>query len=86
METSYKEIFAKKLKACKSKKDYKRLCKEMIIQFDAIDHIDRNQWRLFSEILGEDVYARIISLAIKMYILEKQGIPCDILSIENYDK
>lgn len=86
METSYKEIFEKKLKDCKSKKDYKKLCKQMLLQFDTIDHIDQNQWRLFSEILGEDLYSQIIALSIKMYILEQQGIPCDILSIENYDR
>lgn len=86
METSsYKEIFTKKYDKCKSKKDYKKLCKQMIYQMGAIDKIDENQWRLLSEILGEDTYAQILALSVKMYALEQQGISCNILSIEDYD-
>lgn len=79
---SYEELFSKKFKKCKSKKDYKKLCREMLMQFDAIDHIDANQCKIFSTILGTDTYAEGMALAIKMYILEQQGISCDILSIE----
>ena len=82
MTGSYYEIFASKMKKCKSKKDYKKLCKEMLYQFDAVDHIDENMWKIFSSTIGEDVYTDAMSAAIKMYILEKQGIICDILSIE----
>lgn len=88
MSNSYREIYEKKLKKCKSKKDYKRLCKQMLFQFDAIDGVDENQWRILSQIMGEDACAQVLALAIKMYTLEQQGISCDLLSIEDfrYDK
>jgi hypothetical protein len=85
METSYRDIFVKKMKSCKSKKDYKKLCKEMIFQYGVIDKIDANQWKLLSEIMGEDTYAQVVALSIKMYLLEQQGVGCDILSITDYD-
>lgn len=85
MGTSYKEIFSKKLKKCKSKKDYKRLCREMITQLSVIDKVDENQFLILSHMIGEDNAAYVLSLAIKMYWLEQQGIPCDLLSIEDYD-
>jgi hypothetical protein len=72
---SYCDIFSDKMKKCKSKKDYKRLCKEMIVQFDAIDHVDENKWQIFSSMIGEDNYLKGQAMAVKMYILEKQGIP-----------
>ena len=76
---SYCEIFSAKLKKCKSKKDYKRLCKEMIIQFDAIDQVDENKWQVFSTMIGEDNYLKGQAIAIKMYIMEKQGIPYSLI-------
>ena len=79
---SYHDIFATKLKKCKSKKDYKKLCKEMIVQFDAIDHIDKNQCRILSSMVGTDNYLKAMALAIKMFLLEKQGIPFDVISFE----
>lgn len=80
---SYFETFSRKYKKCKSKKDYKKLCREMIYLFDAIDCIDNNQWKIFSSLIGEDEYVKGVALAIKMYILEKQGISCDIVSYVN---
>ena len=82
-EQSYKEIFTKKYKNCKSKKDYKKLCKDMIFQFDVIDKVDENQWKIFSTLFGEDNYSQGLALALKMYLLEQQGISCDILTIED---
>ena len=84
MINSYREIFEKKFKKCKSKKDYKRLCKQMLFQFGAIDGVDENQWKILSQIMGEDACAKVLALAIKMYALEQQGISCDILSVEDY--
>ena len=81
---TYHDIFAKKLKKCKSKKDYKRLCKEMIIQYDVIDKIDENQCRIFSTMIGSDNYLKGLAMAIKMYILQKQGQDFDIVSFEQY--
>ena len=54
----------------------------MLFQFDAIDGVDENQWRILSQIMGEDACAQVLALAIKMYTLEQQGISCDLLSIE----
>ena len=82
MGTSYKDIFTEKYKECDSKKDYKHLCKEMLYQFEVIDRIDENQWKLLSSIIGEEAYSRVLALAIKMYLLERQGISCDLLTIE----
>ena len=81
--SSFEETFSAKLKKCKSKKDYKKLCKEMVFQFGVIDKVDTNQWKIFSHLIGEDNYCRGVSLAIKMYILESQGIECDIISYED---
>ena len=82
MGTSYKDIFTEKYKECDSKKDYKHLCKEMLYQFEVIDRIDENQWKLLSSIIGEEAYSRVLALAMKMYLLERQGISCDLLTIE----
>lgn len=80
---SYKGIFDKKFKKCRSKKDYKRLCKEMIFQFDTIDKIDENQWKIFTTLLGTETYAEGIAMAIKMYLLEQQGLSVDVFSCED---
>jgi hypothetical protein len=80
---SYYSVFKAKAKKCNSKKDYKRLCKEMLLQFDAIDKVDEHQWQIFSSILGEDAYSQGKELAVKMYILDQYGIPYDILSVED---
>ena len=80
---TYYELYSKKYKKCKSKKDYKKLCKEMIYHYGVIDQIDANQWKIFSSLIGEDEYFKGIALAIKMYILESQGVECDIVSCEN---
>lgn len=85
MEQSYHDIFAKKYKKCKSKKDYKKLCQEMIFQYDVIDKVDENQCKIFSSIIGQDAYLEGIALAIKMYILEQQGVSCDIISLIEKD-
>ena len=85
METTYKEIFSKKFKKCKSKKDYKRLCHEMLTQLDVIDKVEDNQYKIMAYLIGEDAYSRVLALSIKMYLLERQGIPCDVLTIEDYD-
>ena len=76
---SYYETFSRKYKKCKSKKDYKKLCREMVHLFDAIDHIDANQWKIFSSVIGEEEYLEGLALSIKMYILEQQGLPCDVI-------
>ena len=78
---SYQDIFSEKFKNCKSKKDYKKLCKSMIQQFEVIDRVDENQWKIFSSMIGSDTYAEGLALAIKMYILELQGISTDIISV-----
>lgn len=83
--TTYKEIFTAKMKDCKSKKDYKHLCKEMIVQLDVIDKVEENQYKILSSVIGEDASSRILALAIKMYWLERQGIDCDLLTIEDYE-
>ena len=76
---TYHDIFQAKLKKCKSKKDYKRLCKQMVFQLDVIDKIDENQRRIISSIVGSDNYTQIMAMAIKMFILEQQGMSVDIL-------
>ena len=78
---SYQEIYATKLNKCKSKKDYKKLCKEMISQFGVIDKVAENQWKIFSSMIGSDTYLEGVALAIKMYILEMQGISMDFVPI-----
>lgn len=82
MMGSYYDTFSSKMKKCKSKKDYKKLCKSMLYQFDAIDHIDANLWKVFSSTVGEDIYVGALSAAVEMYILEKRGVRCEVLSIE----
>ena len=81
---SYREIFSSKMKKCKSKKDYKRLCKEMIYQFDVIDKIDENQCRILSTMIGSDNYTKALAMAIKMYLLEQQGQEVDVVSFEQF--
>ena len=83
---SYYDLFAKKLKKCKSKKDYKKLCKEMINQFYVIDKVDINQWKIFSTLIGPDLYMQCQALAIKMYILEQQGVDLNFLSIYDIEE
>lgn len=83
MDGSYFDVFNKQYKKCKTRKDYKKLCKLMLGQFSMIDVVDRNKWKVFSSIMGEDACAHSIALAIKLSILEQQGINCDILTIEN---
>lgn len=86
MEQSYHDLFVKKYKKCQSKKDYKKLCKEMIFQYDVIDKVDENQSKIFTSMIGSETYSAVLALAIKMYILEQQGVSCDIVSlIENFD-
>ena len=82
--SSYHDIFSAKYKRCSSKKDYKRLCKEMIYQYGIIDKVDENQMRVFSSMIGENTYLQGVALAIKMLVLENQGISTDIVAI--YDK
>lgn len=79
---SYHDIFERKMKQCKSKKDYKKLCKEMIFQFGVIDKVDENQYKVFSSLIGSDNYLRGMASAIKMYLLEQQGVSFDIISSE----
>ena len=79
---TYKGIFSKKFKKCRSRKDYKKLCKEMINQFDVIDHVDENQCRIFTSMVGEEAYLEAIALSIKMFILEEQGYSTNILTYE----
>lgn len=82
-DTSYYNTYSRKLKKCKSKKDYKRLCKLMLSQLAVIDSVDENMWKIFASTIGEDAYSEALALAIRMSMLERSGIPCDILSIEN---
>ena len=79
---TYYDIFAEKFNHCKSKKDYKKLCKMMLKQFDVIDKVDANQWKIFSSLVGSDLYSYGIAMAIKMFIMEQQGIPVDVVTIE----
>lgn len=81
---SYHDTFSTKMKKCKSKKDYKKLCKEMIFQYGVIDKVDENQWKIFSSLIGSDNYLKGQALALKMYLLEQQGITFDIVSYEHY--
>lgn len=82
MQESYNEMFTRKYRKCHSKKDYKKLCKEMIRQLTLIDKIDENLWKIFASTCGEDVYPKALAAAIQMYLLEQQGISCDILTYE----
>lgn len=83
---SYQELFYDKMQKCKSKKDYKRLCKEMIKQFEVIDCVEANQYKIFSSMVGSDNYIKGMSLAIKMYILQRQGVYMDIVDLsEDYN-
>ena len=80
---SYQNIFTEKLKKCESKKDYKKLCKEMIFQFGVIDQVEENQWKIFSSMIGPEAYLEAQALAIKMYILKQQGVDCSVISISD---
>ena len=79
---SYYDIFAEKFAKCESKKDYKKLCKMMLKQLDVIDKVDANQWKIFSSLVGSDLYSYGIAMAIRMYIMEQQGVPVDVVTIE----
>lgn len=79
---TYKGIFSKKFKKCKSRKDYKKLCREMISQFDVIDHVDDNQYKIFTSMIGEEAYLGAIALSLKMLLLEEQGYSTDIITYE----
>lgn len=79
---NFYEMFEHAYKKCKSKKDYKKLCKKMLKQFDVVDGVTDAQTRILTHMLGEDKYLSIIALSIKLYLLELQGIPYDIVSIE----
>lgn len=79
---SYYDIFVEKFAKCKSKKDYKKLCKMMLKQLDVIDKVDANQWKIFSSLVGSDLYSYGIAMAIKMFIMEQQGVPVDVVTIE----
>ena len=79
---TYYDIFAEKFHQCESKKDYKKLCKMMLKQLDVIDKVDANQWKIFSSLVGSDIYSYGIAMAIKMFIMEQQGIPVDIVAVE----
>ena len=68
-------------KQCKSKKDYKKCCKSMLRQFEVIDGVDEQEWKLFSTLIGDDAYFQGKSLALRMYMLECQGISSDIISV-----
>lgn len=76
---SYTDMFTKKLENCEKKKDYKKLCKEMITQFEVIDKIDITQFKLFSSIMGAENYIKVVTLAAKIYLLQEQG--CDLVDI-----
>lgn len=79
----YQEIYRSRYKKCKSKKDYKKLCKDMLLQLDVIDRIDENQFKIISQMVGEEGCYEILALAIKMYVLDKQGIPYEMISVED---
>ena len=78
---TYQDIFTEKFKKCKSKKDYKKLCREMIKQYEVIDQVDENQWQIFSSLIGPETYLNAVAMSIRMYILQQQGIPCDVVSL-----
>ena len=83
---SYHDIFQEKYNKCESKKDYKKLCQSMIKQFDAIDKVDMNQWKVFSTLIGSDLYAQGVAMAIKMYIYELNGLHLDIVSVRDIER
>ena len=69
-----------------SVREFQKLCREMINLYGVIDQVDENQWKIFSSVMGEEKYVEGLALAIKMYILEQQGISCDIVSYtHNFD-
>ena len=80
---SYYSIFEDKYKKCKSKKDYRKLCKSMLRQFQVIDGVDEKQWQLFSSLIGTETYIKILSLSIKLYLLDQQGIRYDVITCED---
>lgn len=54
----------------------------MLKQFDVVDGVTNTQTKILTHMLGEDKYLSIIALSIKLYLLELQGIPYDIVTIE----
>ena len=78
---TYQDIFTEKYKKCKSKKDYKKLCKAMIKQYEVIDQVDENQWQIFSNLIGPETYLKAVAMSIKMFVLQQHGIPCDVISL-----
>lgn len=82
MAKSYQESFLCKYKKCKSKKDYKKLCKDMLFQYKVIDGVDANLYKILSEMIGEDSYYEVLAMAIKMYILDSRGIPYEMIPID----
>lgn len=74
--------FRRKYKSCKSKKDYKHLCKELLALCDAIDKIDENRWKIFAPMIGEEKYLQGLTLSVKMYLLEQNGVSCDVIHCE----
>ena len=42
-----------------------------------------NQWEIFSSLIGYDLYAQGVAMAIKMYVYELNGIPFDIVTIHD---
>jgi len=80
---SYYSIFEDKYKKCKSKKDYRKLCKFMLRQFKVIDGVDEKKWQLFSSLIGTEAYIKILSLSVKLYLLDQQGIRYDVITCED---
>lgn len=71
--SSLKEQYQRQFKSCESKKDYKRLCKKMIKQMDAIDFISTTLWDMLSEIIGDDNCSKLVSVAMQAYIARSKG-------------
>lgn len=76
------ELYDLKLSRCKSKKDYKRLCKKMIKHMEVTDGISEYTWGIMAKLIGEDNYAKVQALAISAYIAKARGYDVDIDSLD----
>lgn len=65
--------FKKSMGNCKSKKDYKKLCKKMLNQIEAMDCTSDYMRTILSEIIGEDNYYNLLSVALQAYVAKSKG-------------
>lgn len=74
--------FEKYLKACRTKKDYKRVAKKMLKQIDAMECINFYVKEILFDIIGEDNYVELMSVAMQAYIAHNKGLEVHIAKVE----